>query len=258
MAYIGAGAAPQLTEVNTNTVETQDIQNGAVTAAKLATGAAASNLGTLGVSGGGTGVTSLTANNIILGNGTSAVQFVAPGSSGNVLTSDGTTWTSAAAAGGGGKVLQVIHTQYKGAQSIQSASYVSTNVTGTITPTSATSKILVCVNVFVGSSGGLEGAHFQLYRNGSQVSDAIGDAASNRDRTWFHVGEQSAGHSFGCGAAMYLDSPATTSATTYTLYARCYSGAASAVIKINASESDTDFSYVSRTVSSVTLWEIAA
>jgi hypothetical protein len=52
----------------------------------------------LPIASGGTGATTLTANNVILGNGTSAVQFVAPGSSGNVLTSDGTTWTSTAGA----------------------------------------------------------------------------------------------------------------------------------------------------------------
>jgi microcystin-dependent protein len=46
------------------------------------------------VSSGGTGAYTLTANNVILGNGTSAVQFVAPGTSGNVLTSNGTTWAS--------------------------------------------------------------------------------------------------------------------------------------------------------------------
>jgi hypothetical protein len=45
---------------------------------------------------GGTGVTNLTANNVILGNGASSVQFVAPGTSGNILTSNGTTWTSVA------------------------------------------------------------------------------------------------------------------------------------------------------------------
>jgi hypothetical protein len=56
--------------------------------------------GTLPVGNGGTGQTSLTSNNVILGNGGSAVQFVAPGTNGNVLTSNGTTWTSAAAAGG--------------------------------------------------------------------------------------------------------------------------------------------------------------
>lgn len=52
------------------------------------------------VADGGTGATTLTANNVILGNGTSAPTFVAPGTSGNVLTSNGTTWTSAAAATG--------------------------------------------------------------------------------------------------------------------------------------------------------------
>jgi hypothetical protein len=52
--------------------------------------------GTVGVANGGTGRSSLTANNVILGNGTSAVGLVAPGASGNVLTSDGTTWASSA------------------------------------------------------------------------------------------------------------------------------------------------------------------
>jgi phage-related tail fiber protein len=53
----------------------------------------------LAVADGGTGQSSLTANNVLLGNGTSAVQFVAPGTSGNVLTSNGTTWTSATPSG---------------------------------------------------------------------------------------------------------------------------------------------------------------
>jgi hypothetical protein len=55
--------------------------------------------GTLGADQGGTGQSSLTANNVILGNGTSGVQFVAPGTNGNVLTSNGTTWTSGSAPG---------------------------------------------------------------------------------------------------------------------------------------------------------------
>ena len=54
--------------------------------------------GVLSVPNGGTGSATLTANNVLLGNGTSAVQAVAPGTTGNVLTSNGTTWTSAAAA----------------------------------------------------------------------------------------------------------------------------------------------------------------
>jgi len=53
--------------------------------------------GTLPVANGGTSATTLAANNVLLGNGTSAIQAVAPGTSGNILTSNGTTWTSAAA-----------------------------------------------------------------------------------------------------------------------------------------------------------------
>lgn len=52
--------------------------------------------GTLPVVSGGTGAATLAANNVLLGNGTSALQAVAPGASGNVLTSNGTTWQSTA------------------------------------------------------------------------------------------------------------------------------------------------------------------
>jgi len=58
----------------------------------------------LPVAQGGTGAATLTANNVLLGNGTSAVQAVAPGTSGNVLTSNGTTWESAAPTGGSSSV----------------------------------------------------------------------------------------------------------------------------------------------------------
>lgn len=54
----------------------------------------------LDVAEGGTGRATLTANNVVLGNGTTAVNFVAPGSSGNVLTSNGTTWVSQAQSAG--------------------------------------------------------------------------------------------------------------------------------------------------------------
>ena len=64
--------------------------------------------GTLPVANGGTGATTLTANNVLLGNGTSALQTVAPGTTGNVLTSNGTTWTSATPASTGATKGQAI------------------------------------------------------------------------------------------------------------------------------------------------------
>ena len=73
--------------------------------------------GTLPVANGGTGAATLAANNVLLGNGTSALQTVAPGASGNVLASNGTSWVSSApsgAAAGGGIYVNndVISTNY--------------------------------------------------------------------------------------------------------------------------------------------------
>ena len=64
----------------------------------IALNQAAAITGTLPIGNGGTGGTTFTANNVLLGNGTSAFQVVAPSTSGNVLTSNGSTWTSAAPA----------------------------------------------------------------------------------------------------------------------------------------------------------------
>lgn len=87
-----------LTASSTNTLTNKTISGSSntITNVSLTTGIT----GTLPVANGGTGATSLTANNVLLGNGTSALQVVAPGTNGNVLTSNGTTWTSAAPAGG--------------------------------------------------------------------------------------------------------------------------------------------------------------
>jgi hypothetical protein len=86
-----------------STTLTLPATSGTVVTTATTTGISGSAIttGTVGVSVGGTGANTLTANNVILGNGTSAVQFVAPGTNGNLLTSNGTTWTSAAAPAGG-------------------------------------------------------------------------------------------------------------------------------------------------------------
>jgi hypothetical protein len=74
---------------------------GGVTSVTIATGSALTNSGTCTITTSGTctiGLGSLTANSVLLGNGTSSPQTVAPGTSGNVLTSNGTTWQSSAPA----------------------------------------------------------------------------------------------------------------------------------------------------------------
>jgi hypothetical protein len=97
------GASANLTFDGT-TLTANDIIDSSLTASKPVFTNGSKNLvstGTLGVDQGGTGLTTLTLNNVILGNGTSTPSFVAPGSNGNVLVSNGTTWTSAAPAASG-------------------------------------------------------------------------------------------------------------------------------------------------------------
>lgn len=62
------------------------------------TGTASNVTGIVAVANGGTGDSTLTANNLLVGNGTGAVTFIAPGTSGNILTSNGATFVSSAPA----------------------------------------------------------------------------------------------------------------------------------------------------------------
>jgi hypothetical protein len=82
-ATIAAGTAI----FSTATITTATINGGTIT-----------GITDLAVADGGTGLSTLTANNVILGNGASAPTFVAPSTSGNLLTSNGTTWASTAPA----------------------------------------------------------------------------------------------------------------------------------------------------------------
>jgi hypothetical protein len=82
--------------ISDNAITSGKIANLSVTDAKIVGVSGSKVTGTVAVANGGTGASTLTANNVLLGNGTSALQVVAPGASGNVLTSNGTTWSSSA------------------------------------------------------------------------------------------------------------------------------------------------------------------
>ena len=74
------------------------------------------------VAQGGTGLNTLTANNLLVGNGTGNITFIAPAASGTVLTSDGTTWSG---------VAPVVHTRYNQSVADQGPGFASdTYVTG--------------------------------------------------------------------------------------------------------------------------------
>jgi hypothetical protein len=86
--------------LNTDKIQSGDTVGSLIVLSATISGGSITGITDLAVADGGTGASTLTENNVILGNGASPVQFVAPGTTGNVLTSNGTTWVSSSTAGG--------------------------------------------------------------------------------------------------------------------------------------------------------------
>jgi hypothetical protein len=127
------------------------------------------------VAAGGTGLATLTANNVILGNGTSAVQFVSPSTSGNVLTANGTTWTSAAVPAGG---LTYVY---------KTANYTAVDKEGVLADTTGGAFTVTLpatpatgAQVVVADAGGLWGTNnLTVGRNGSTIAELAEDLVCN-------------------------------------------------------------------------------
>jgi hypothetical protein len=127
------------------------------------------------VAAGGTGLATLTANNVILGNGTSAVQFVSPSASGNVLTANGTTWTSAAVPAGG---LTYVY---------KTANYTAVDKEGVLADTTGGAFTVTLpatpatgAQVVVADAGGVWGTNnLTVGRNGSTIAELAEDLVCN-------------------------------------------------------------------------------
>tara|TARA_R110000765_G_C18765890_1_gene589517 strand:+ start:65 stop:664 length:600 start_codon:yes stop_codon:yes gene_type:complete len=155
-----------------------------------------------------------------------------------------------------GNVLQVVSTTKTDTFSTTSTSYVDiTGMSVTITPTSASSKILVLVNM-VGGSGPTATAlcTFRMVRGAT----AVGVGASAAGFTQASVGgirsPDDANSSWAVNCSV-LDAPATTSATTYKVQGFIESN----TLRINTTGNDSaslNFSY--RGASTITVMEISA
>jgi hypothetical protein len=155
---------------------------------------------------------------LLVGDAADAVQRLAIGTTGQVLTVDTAVdgkikW---AAASGGGKVLQVVSATTTTSTNITSTSYTDTTITATITPTSATSKILVLISAQYLAYG--TGAttvvqtKAQLLRGATQIlENLIANQIEGASSNPMYVGSSM--------AISYYDNPSTTSATTYKLQA---------------------------------------
>lgn len=140
-----------------------------------------------------------------------------------------------------GSVLQVVNATTQASITTSSTSFVTTSFSASITPISATNKIYAVVNGgggYCSTSAGIV-MYSTIYRNSTNTGDAV--FGLERHTT--------VGGSFAISphSMSVLDSPATTSSTTYTCYFR------------NAGTSGTvDFSGGDRGIVSLTLMEIAA
>jgi hypothetical protein len=136
-----------------------------------------------------------------------------------------------------GSVLQVVNATYSTTTSTNSTSGVTTGLTASITPTSSTSKILVLFNVnglsFTSATNG--NVYTDLRRNGSVIlSSATGSQFGTAYFPIYSVGSN------------YLDSPATTSSTTYAIFFAIGGGSSTAYVQFYNEKS------------TITLMEIAA
>jgi hypothetical protein len=166
------------------------------------------------------------------------------------LADDVAAGLSVANVGIGTNVVQAVKTD-----TLSSTSTTFTAVDGlsvTITPSAATSKVLVIayVNGSSGNGDG-EGASFRLMRGATPI--AIGDADGSRDRVTGSLTVRGTAAGVKAVTVSFLDAPATASPTTYSIEGRAVAG----TFRINRMSDDINTSFYPRTISSITAIEVA-
>jgi hypothetical protein len=157
---------------------------------------------------------------------------LAIGSTGNVLTVTGGVPTWAAPAGG--KLLQVVSASTTTATAITSTSFQDSGITATITPTSASSKILVIFSAptRIFRSANTAGSSAQLLRGATKVIDMNVESYFGGQFTGVTTADfigQMTNH--------VLDAPATTSATTYKLQGKVVDAGATLTFQFSSAQS---------------------
>jgi hypothetical protein len=151
------------------------------------------------------------------------------------------------------RVLQVVSTT-KTDTYTHSTGVTFSNVTGlsaTITPSATSSQVLILVSIDVGGNNG--GTYVKV--TGGNAANWLGAAASNRTRAAFTMPAIGA-NQLVVGAGYYLDSPSTTSATTYQVQIAASNNVTTTYV--NRSPDDTDNNQHPRTTSTITVMEISA
>ena len=126
-----------------------------------------------------------------------------------------TAGSASAVQASSGRVLQVVSTTSNSQFSTTSSAFVTTGFTLSITPSSTSSKIFIMANAGVWSNSTNDQPIFTIYKNSTNLG------SSTRGFAQIY---SAAGGLQGGMAMQYLDSPATTSSTSYTVYMRTIGG----------------------------------
>jgi hypothetical protein len=148
---------------------------------------------------------------IIAATAADTVARLAVGANDTILTADSSTATGLkwAAPAGGGKVLQVVQVTYSTETTNSTTSYADTGLSASITPSSATSKILVIATQAFEFQQGQDaaGGFLKILRDATGIYEITGLRTNIGGASLALVG--------GLYTMNYLDSPATTASTTY-------------------------------------------
>jgi hypothetical protein len=164
-------------------------------------------------------------------------------------------FTGTVTGAGGGKINQVVQTHNTTTSSMASSSFADVSgMSVTITPSASDSKILIHVSLYAGMAQN-DVAFFKLLRG----STVIGSAADAGDRVGcnFSFGVDGGdGHSqVHSNNYHYLDSPNTTSATTYKIQGASYNNDS---LYFNRTPNDADHTTSARCTSVITAMEVLA
>ena len=163
--------------------------------------------------------------------------------------------TAGVPTGGGGSIIQTVQTVKTDAFTTTSQPFTDiTGLSATITPKFSTIKILITYTLSISSNGI---PMFKLLRGSTDIF--VGDAAINRVQCLFggYVGGSQINSMMIPVSGNFLDSPSTTSATTYKFQTGVIHTTGYTIV-VNKSMSDTDFNYNPRTASSIVLMEVSA
>ena len=153
---------------------------------------------------------------------------------------------------GGGKIGQVLQTVKTDTFSGTSTSYADiTGMSVAITPAATSSKILVLYDIKFSMTNGYN-AQLGLIRDSTQIY--LGDTASARTRASSSCWSSGTNAVFNL-SGQYLDSPSTTSATTYKLQYNIETGG---TCYVGRSLADGDGEGLGRTAQSITVMEVLA